>query len=596
MSSWNILLDNPLITKHLRSRLRPAAFYPLLVVVALLCLVIVGGATFAELNYQYSQIMGGPRPAGRAAMPAPFLIATVLLTVLQGIALLLGGTSEAASAVANAKEKGILDFHRISPQPLSWLALGFLLGAPIREYLLALAVTPFLLVSALLCKVGFVGFLLILLVQTSTALVCHSMGMVIGLSAKKARGSAAWAVSVVLGVYYLGSGMAGGGVWVPVLFTSGPVLLELFAPEAQLPSPPAFFGIDLPLWLMTLLYQVPLVLFFFLASMRKLRADSARVFSKPLAVGFLLGVTVLTLGSIWEARLPFKEAVTLYVVAGVALALSGSVAPFQSEYLNGLRRAAKHGQERLPPWSEGAANPVVLGWLCVIVLLAGTAGWWLDTRTWAPRTTWSPFTQPEPASQPWLPILTALAWVVSFGCGAQYFNLRFGKRGTAYFRLYLFLTWAMPLLVSMVALVARSDPAFFLLFSLSPLTGLGITCLSVRATLPSAGMGLGADLLTLGQMLAAALNVVLAVLFSWLLVSLLRDAARALHRIKVALPDMPEGAVDLAVKSARPGVPAAPEGAVYRGDGIALSTEGTPEARPPAPAEAGRAEEIQPGE
>jgi len=601
MSSWSFLLDNPLITKHLRSQLRPATFFPGLVVAALLCLVIVGGAAFTELNYPSLRVLAPGRAAGRPGMPTPFLIATILLTILQSLILLLGGTSESASAVANAKEKGILDFHRISPQPPGWLALGFLLGAPIRQYLFALAVTPFLFVSAMLCSVGLVGFLLIVVMQASTTLVCHAMGMVIGLAAKRARGSAAWAVSIVLGVYWIGFIIAGCGVWIPFLFTSGPVLFGLFAPaedRAHMPGPSPFFGVAMPLWLMTLLYQIPLFVFFFLASMRKLRAENARLFSKPLAVGFLLSVTVLTLGSLWEARLPFKEAVILYVVTLVGLALSTSVAPSLSEYLNGLRRAAKHGTEHLPPWSDGAANPAVLACLTAIVLLAGLAGWWLDTHTWqyqpAPWSSW--IIQPEPPAQPWLPILTALAWLVSFGCGAQFFNLRFGKRGTIYFRLYLFLVWAMPLLLSLVAMAAGSEVTFFILFALSPLTGLGITCISASAMRPASGFGMAAAVIPLGQLLAGGVNLGLAVLFASLLAGLLRDAARALHRIKVAMPGMPPAGIELAVKSVLPGGAAAPEGAVYRGDGIALSSDGAALPRSSAPVDAGRPEEIQPGE
>src|SRR5262245_24123350 len=125
-----ILLDNPILTKHRRSRLRPGATGSWAAIIFVACVSIVGG-------YAYSY--GG---LGRGGWELQLILG------LQVFILGLAGGFQISGAAASAREIGIFEYHRISPLPPSWIALGFLLGAPIREYLLAAITVPFAYVCA----------------------------------------------------------------------------------------------------------------------------------------------------------------------------------------------------------------------------------------------------------------------------------------------------------------------------------------------------------------------------------------------------------------------------------------------------------------
>ena len=91
------LLDNPLLVKHARSRLRRQHVVPMLIALVLICgCVMWGGYADSELQN-----------AG----------AFSFLLLIQGIVLMLAGSAQVASAVRQANTSGMLDFHRASPLP-----------------------------------------------------------------------------------------------------------------------------------------------------------------------------------------------------------------------------------------------------------------------------------------------------------------------------------------------------------------------------------------------------------------------------------------------------------------------------------------------
>src|ERR1017187_1794386 len=123
-------LDNPILVKHLRSRLRLQPLLAAIVVVQTLCLCI------AWAGFQLDGFSNGG--------------AFAWLLFLQFIIIVAIGGAQVAAAVGGSRTSGILDFHRVSPLSPTELTLGFFFGAPIREYVLLATTLPY----ALLC-VGF---------------------------------------------------------------------------------------------------------------------------------------------------------------------------------------------------------------------------------------------------------------------------------------------------------------------------------------------------------------------------------------------------------------------------------------------------------
>ena len=102
MPRAEMLLDNPMLVKHLRSRLRRGQVLPWVSVIVVLCLCVVW--------------------AGQAFGIYANGTALAMVLGLEVLILVFAGAQQVGGAVGGARESGILDFHRVSPQPPSWLA------------------------------------------------------------------------------------------------------------------------------------------------------------------------------------------------------------------------------------------------------------------------------------------------------------------------------------------------------------------------------------------------------------------------------------------------------------------------------------------
>ncbi len=88
-------IDNPILVKHLRSRLRKQAVFSSLVVVVLLNLCLVSA------GYQLGWYQSGTVALWLLAMQV------TILSIL--------GAGQVNASVGGARISGILDFHRVSP-------------------------------------------------------------------------------------------------------------------------------------------------------------------------------------------------------------------------------------------------------------------------------------------------------------------------------------------------------------------------------------------------------------------------------------------------------------------------------------------------
>ncbi len=526
-SPLNILLDNPVLVKHVRSRLRPAQAVSSLAVVLCICLLIV----YTGLTYGYLE-------AGPSFM---------WLFGLSFFILAAAGGQQVASAVGGAKDSGIMDFHRVSPQPPVWLTVGFLLGAPIREYAMFALVLPFALFAAMKGPIGLFGFFEFMIPLVMVALLFHSLSMLTALVAKKAKSSAQGTLILLV---------------ILIIVPSWAIMYALSASSTAIEGDTTFrvpfFAARLPWMAYLSLYVGTAIFFFLIACTRKMKADRMHAYSKPEALAFMAIIATLAVGALWQAWGKFAVVpglIYILMVAGVILA--GTVTPDLSEYQKGIRRALRVGRRRAPVWSDAAANQWAIYGLAAITALGATIGWEaiekrhegdvsaeqvLDYTQPPPQVRTTPVVNGNPrpgtttstntfATGPFssstmsittttdithsngiatittttvvknnrgaidpsrFPYSQAIAigvfTVAYFGFGAQYLALKFGKRGDMYYRLFLFFLWMFPLLGGAAAGMANLESkSVQIILAVSPLAGVALSSMPLTMNGPQMG-------------------------------------------------------------------------------------------------------------
>jgi hypothetical protein len=431
-------LDNPLLVKHLRSRLRLSPLFTSIVVVQVLCLCI---AWYGYVAVSFAD--GG---------------AFGLLLTLQAVILVVMGATQVGSAVGGARSSGILDFHRVSPVSPTALTLGFFFGAPIREYVLFATTLPW---SALCLAFGsptLHGFIQLMILLIAVAWLFHGLAMINALLSRPKTSSRGLVGIVMLLLVFGGHALVG---------------INRSAALVDYGMRLYFYGVSLPWLAVVLLYLSATLFFIYLACVRRMASERIHPLTKPQAVAAVTTLAVLALGGIWRREeYEVLNTIAIYALVSAAVVLVAMVTPTRAEYFKGLWRALKLGRGHLPPWDDLSLNRVFLAIICPIVLLALTIAW----RT-------SPAADPAVAARvrPGYPLAIAsgVLVVAYFGLALQYFLLNFGVRGRIYFALFLFLAWILPLVGGTLGLMASMPmdrmEASQIIYSLSPVAGLGLT-------------------------------------------------------------------------------------------------------------------------
>jgi hypothetical protein len=511
------LLDNPILVKHVRARLRLTQAIPWAAV------AFVMAACIAWAGFD-GRLFGVP-------------MAVIFLLGLQIVILAFGGSNQLNISLGGARESGILAFHRVSPLPPAVVALGFFLGAPIREYLLAAIILPFAVfdayhIDAFSPAKGLLWLAQVEVAVLTTTWVLHALAMLGCLTRKKPRGSIQGAIITLILLFVFGTygsvGFFYGVQW-------------LLAEQRYL----NFFGWMIPWLAWILINELPLLGFLALAAANKMRAERAHSYSKWQALACMATHAFLGLGGLWKvARLlpdsyPSEPTpvdvimlAALYCLAFTALLLTATITPAASEYVKGVRRALHEGRRRPSAWSDAGSNRVAVFILAGFVLVAATAVVHVVGRPPLSQPGFNTPKQLESAiasEEAWLqsrqakmsrPILIGVLTVASFGLAYQYFSLRTRRAGPTLMAIFLFVTWLGPLLAaSFIGMGTNGDsePALTVL-ALSPLTGVAM----------SSGLG-DAPVADAVQLAALAPALTFAFLFKYLLVVQQRKIDRALR-------------------------------------------------------------------
>jgi hypothetical protein len=475
-------LDNPILVKHVRSRLRLQPLLSAIVVVQALCLCIAWG------GFQLGSFSTGG--------------AYGTLLFLQIIIIVAIGGSQVATAVGGSRSSGILDFHRVSPLTRDELTLGFFFGAPIREYVLLATTMPY----AVLC-VGFGvpsahGLIQLMIALVAFAWLFQGMALLsalLGKSRAGSRGGVGVVVVCVIIALWLGSG----------LLSRASILVDL---DQRL----SFFGVSLP-WLAVMLIYISAALFFvYLAARRRMGSERIHPLSKAQGVAGVVTISILCVGGIWQQEsYDVLQIVALYFLVGVSIFMIVMVTPSQAEYLKGLLRAKKQGLSHLSAWDDLTLNRLFLAAVCAILLVTGTVIWRAGIG--------APLALPAEAVKNYpLGVAMGVLVVAYIGLGMQYFMLRFGARGKMYFGLFLFLTWILPMVAGTIFMLASmprdTSQVAQIIYAVSPCAGLAMCSV--------AGNGNDPHFTTVLQGSAITPALFCAFIFNSLLIS----ARRRLHR------------------------------------------------------------------
>ncbi len=426
----DILLDNPILVKHVRARLRRKSLLPAVTIVLILCVCILW--------------LGQTRVVG-AGVPVSLMIG------LQVVVLTFIGAGQVGATMTKARESGIIDFHRVSPLPSNWMVMGFLIGPPILEYALLAVSLPFAYWLALDSLTGIVRYVQLLVALILISWVVHSLVLLSSLTTKKPKSSQRGAATVIV---------------LLALFLGQPIAMGIWFATRSLADAPAmpFFGIGMHWLLFVMLYSISVIAMLLVAATRKIRSERMHAYSKPLAIGCHLLITFLTLGAVWHSQWIGVSVGVLYVLVMAAVILTATITPDRGEYVKGLRRAERIGKKLPSPWSDAGVIRLPLFVLCGIVFVAATLILRLssDDALLAARGS--------------LAIAVGVFAVAYFGLGLQYFLLRIPKAGMTVMSLFIFIVWLVPPLIGSILAAAKMPPEWYLSISaVSPLVGVAVS-------------------------------------------------------------------------------------------------------------------------
>ncbi len=399
--AWKIW-SNPVFRRYCRSRLRPQGLG-----ISLLVTVLIAGFIVAMVRAIGLQNQMDPSDAARSVI--------IPLLFLQGIILFVFGTAQTAGGMTAERDEGVIDYQRLIPMsPLSKV-LGYLLGLPVREYVMFLTTLPFTGWALWTGGVAWQVWLPLYAVVFTSTLTYHFTGLLTGTVAKNRRWAFLASIGLVFCLYTVIPQMAKFGLVffkyltiTPVVEESLPGLLPRTVGAAvesiqKLAPTVKFFGLDFSETVFTVFSQGGLILTFVVMLCRKWRRAESHLLGKTWATGFFIWIQTLLLGN----ALPLIDTGSLFPSRGFtrmvrmmnqrppdpmeAVAMSGIyglvtlalifilvaiVTPSTDSQLRGWRRARKQGDTSLSFFSDAATG----FWAAIVMGIAGAGGWFLFTR------------------------------------------------------------------------------------------------------------------------------------------------------------------------------------------------------------------------
>ena len=401
-SDWRIWA-NPIFRRYCRSRLRLRG----LGVSLLIAVLIAGFLFFMARTLGLHQGHLNVQDAERGAL--------IPLLVFQSLILFVLGTAQVSGGMTAEFDEGVIDYQRLIPMSPFAKTLGYLLGLPVREYVMFFATLPFTGWALWKGNVAVAVWLPLYAVFITTSLTYHLTGLVTGTVVRNRRWAFLISMGLVFSLYTVVPQMARFGLVFFKYLTITPVLEEslpgilprtaaaIVATGQKLAPEVKFFNLGFPEAVFTIFCQGGLILTFLVMLCRKWRKSESLLLGKIWATGFFVWVQLLLLGNAlpliepgglfpsreisrrildWSSWAPDAwEAVALCGVYGLAtlvllFVMTTIITPSEEIQIRGWRRVRKEGGSSLPFRSDAAT---AFGWV-FIMALAGAGGWYLFTQ------------------------------------------------------------------------------------------------------------------------------------------------------------------------------------------------------------------------
>jgi hypothetical protein len=400
--AWQ-LWTNPIFRRYCQSRLRPSGLAVGLLITLLIAAFIFFFTRETSMNTPNIKMSDVERGC------------IVPLLVFQSIILFILGTAQVSGGMTAETDEGVIDYQRLIPLSPLTKVLGYLLGLPVREYVMFATTLPFTAWALWKGQVAFSAWAPLYCVLISSALTYHFTGLVMGTMVKNRRWAFLSSIFIVFCLYTVMPQLARFGLVFFKYLTITPVFMEslsglvpatagaIVETGQKLIPEVKFFGLGFPEVVFTLFCQGGLLLTFTMMLCRHWRRSESLLLGKIWATGFFIWVQILLLGN----ALPLIEPGTLFPSREVsrrmldwsgwapnpseAVGMSGlyglvsllliqgmakMITPSAEVQLRGWRRARKEGRSSLRLLSD-AAN--ASGWVTVMAI-AGGGGWFIFTR------------------------------------------------------------------------------------------------------------------------------------------------------------------------------------------------------------------------
>ena len=442
-AAWR-LWANPIFRRYCRSRLRARGLLPSLIVTLVL-------ASFAyiitpmviertsEGRIQYHQYMEqeaqkseqgkknfdrymeiqqniGLDPARLHESHIYQRAALIPLLLLQALILFVIGTGQVAGGMTGERDEGMVDYQRLTPITPLAKVLGYLLGLPVREWVLFLSTLPFTVLALWRGQVPFDAWWPVAFIFCTSVMLYHLTGLTTGTVMKSRRWAFLLCMALIFVIYFLVPQSSRYGLTFMRYITMWPVVMDSahIFPDEQIRAwrvfasiPRDSSGADFFKWrfsdiAFTLLVQGSFILTLLVMVWRKWRVADSHLLSKAWAILVFAWLAMLQLGNALpgiedgslfptsirqllqnDPREPHLEDVlrmsALYGVLLLLLLMAFIVmlTPSHDTQSRGLRRAAKLGRVRAPFFADESS-----AFLVVLLLTAAGAGAW----AWFTRT------------------------------------------------------------------------------------------------------------------------------------------------------------------------------------------------------------------
>jgi hypothetical protein len=329
--------------------------------------------------------------------------AFIPLLIYQAIILAVLGTAAIGGGILKETDEGMIEYQRLTPLSPLAKVLGYLFGLPIRQYAAFGISAIFSAFSIIVGRIPFQAWGTVYLVLFTSTLLYHLLGLITGLIIKTRWRAGLISIGLVLLLNLVLPRLADLGFAMFSHLTVWPVVManltdlvpsmrgatggwsrQLLAPDVP------FWGLRMSHLAFSLMVQATLIVTFVVILVRRWRDEQAHLLGKAYAVGWLIWLQVILLGTVLpqlegnriltgmvrrrpglpkeisELSGPIEARIlaVTYGVIGLLILFSiiSCITPREPTQMIAFRRRKKFGQ-RVIPWLSDGATAAPWAWI-----------------------------------------------------------------------------------------------------------------------------------------------------------------------------------------------------------------------------------------